>query len=165
MRCTLHGGGAWWPPSGAPVGACQWLPMELACLRGCRGGWTPDRADLAACEWLPLGCRGVLFAAAIGHLPMLKFLRRNGCPWDDRVYKIAALRGKLAVLQWAHANGCSKTQSNYEPRCDGMIWMAAVRRGHLDVLQWLHANSLTWGSLTCNSARVLVAEKNPYVLS
>jgi hypothetical protein len=44
---------------------------------------------------------------------------------------MAAVRGHLAVLQWAHANGCP--------------WAAntcalAVKHGHLDVLQWAQEN-------------------------
>jgi hypothetical protein len=44
--------------------------------------------------------------AANGRLALLQWAHANGCPWDQWVCARAALGGHLAVLQWARANGC-----------------------------------------------------------
>ena len=47
------------------------------------------------------------FAAADhGHLDVLKWLRENGCPWDEETCAYAARGGHLEVLKWARENGC-----------------------------------------------------------
>ena len=43
----------------------------------------------------------------------------------------AATNGKLEVLQWARANGCS---------WDASTGYSAARNGHLEVLQWAQAH-------------------------
>lgn len=37
---------------------------------------------------------------------MLKYAHGEGCPWDSNVCFIAAVRGDLPVLQYAHEQGC-----------------------------------------------------------
>ena len=41
-----------------------------------------------------------------GHLEILKWLRSEGCPWDEATTSNAAWRGHLDVLKWAIDNGC-----------------------------------------------------------
>jgi|TARA_B110000977_G_scaffold26623_1_gene33263 hypothetical protein len=45
-------------------------------------------------------------AAADGNLTALKWLRKNGCPWDEKTCANAAEGGHVGVLKWAHENGC-----------------------------------------------------------
>ena len=45
-------------------------------------------------------------AAEEGQLEILKWLRANGCPWDEWTCSIAAYRGHLEVLHWLRENGC-----------------------------------------------------------
>jgi hypothetical protein len=41
-----------------------------------------------------------------GHLEVLQWARRHGCPWDEYTCTAAAEEGHLEVLRWARANGC-----------------------------------------------------------
>ena len=71
------------------------------------------------------------YAARDGHLEVLRWARRNGCPWDWRTCSAAATGGHLEVLQWARQNGCP--WNSYT--CEG-----AALGGHLEVLRWTHEN-------------------------
>ena len=52
------------------------------------------------------GRNAVHWAAAAGHLHVLEWARKNGCPWSEHTCRLAAEGGHLDVLQWARANGC-----------------------------------------------------------
>ena len=54
-------------------------------------------------------------AAAGGHLEVLRWLRRNGCPWNETTCSGAAMFNHLEVLQWARENGCPWTTSDGPP--------------------------------------------------
>ena len=45
-------------------------------------------------------------AARNGHLECIKYLRENGCPWDEETCSSAAFYGHLDCLQYAYENGC-----------------------------------------------------------
>ena len=45
-------------------------------------------------------------AAEGGHLEVLKWLRSQGCPWDESACAYAAEGGHLDVLEWAIDTGC-----------------------------------------------------------
>ena len=84
-----------------------------------------------------------VWAAKEGQLEILKWLRENDFPWDEKTCRLAAGGGHLEILRWAHSNGCpfdKKTRA----------W--AAREGHLEVLQWLRANGCPWNEETCESA-------------
>ena len=66
---------------------------------------------------------------------MLKWLRKNGWPWDEMTCWSAARGGHLEVLQWARANGC--------PWNEDTCKLAAIG-GHFEVLQWARANGCPW---------------------
>ena len=57
---------------------------------------------LNGCPWDDKTCT---FAAAKGHLEVLKRARANGCPWDGYICAYAAKNGRLEVLKQARANG------------------------------------------------------------
>ena len=69
------------------------------------------------------------YAAAGGHLEVLKYAHENGCPWDERTCYEAAGGGHLDVLKYLHEQGCPWDEWTYQ---------AAAREGHLDVLKYLH---------------------------
>ncbi len=54
-------------------------------------------------------------------------LRDSYPPWMHGVYTSAARRGRIEVLNWAHANGM--------PWCKG-FYIAAAEAGHLDAIRW-----------------------------
>ncbi len=54
-----------------------------------------------------IGTRGLLRQQREnGHLEVLKWLRANGCPWNEEVCGLAATEGHLEILKWARENGC-----------------------------------------------------------
>ena len=55
------------------------------------------------CPWDEEACQ---HAAEHGHLDVLKWLRSEGCPWDESTCNSAARTWKLDVLKWAIDNGC-----------------------------------------------------------
>jgi hypothetical protein len=62
-------------------------------------------------------------------MEMLKWMRQNGCPWNELACSNAARGGHLEVLQWLKQNGCPWNQD--------ACYYAALGGGHLEVLQWL----------------------------
>lgn len=73
-----------------------------------------------------------VIAARKGRLRMLKWLRRNSCPWNEKTCSEAAANGHLEVLQWAVNHGCD---------WDTSIFKIASDNKHYDVLNWVRANS------------------------
>ena len=91
-------------------------------------------------------CRGMSTsekAAEGGHLHVLKWLRANGCPWDEGTCEKAAEGGHLAVLRWARANGCP---------WDEQTCSSAAFGAHLELLQWARANGCPWDEKACSMA-------------
>ena len=69
-------------------------------------------------------------AAENCHLDVLKWLRSNGCLWDQDTCESAAWNGHLEVLEWARSNGCL---------WDSWTCGYAAEGGHLEVLEWARA--------------------------
>ena len=45
-------------------------------------------------------------AAMGGHIEVLKWLRAEGCPWDQWTCFFAVHQGHVEILRWARKNGC-----------------------------------------------------------
>ena len=71
------------------------------------------------CAWAAMG----------GHLEVLKWLHRKGCPWDQAACARAAQGGHLEVLKWLLAHDCP---------WDGRTYWGA----ELEVVEWLRASGL-----------------------
>ena len=67
------------------------------------------------------------FTARNGHLAVLQWARRTGCPWDETTYSWVAKYGHLNVLKWARANGCP---------WDSYTFKYAEESGHSEVCSW-----------------------------
>ena len=80
------------------------------------------------------------WAAMRGHLEVLKWLRSEGCPWDEGACQGAASAGRLEVLKWLRSEGC--------PWNEGACLCAAAG-GHLEVLKWLRSEGCPWNELLC----------------
>ena len=74
------------------------------------------------------GCQTTWAAAKNGHLECLKYLHKNGCPWDKYATMFAAGEGHLEYLKYLHENGC--------PGDEYATWYAALN-GHLECLKYL----------------------------
>ena len=75
-----------------------------------------------------------------GQLDALKWLHKNGHPWDEWTCSWAAQGGHLEVLKWAYNYGCPWD----ERTCS---WAAEL--GHLEVLKWARANECPWDRDEC----------------
>ena len=80
------------------------------------------------------------FAAKGNYLEMLKYLRREGCTFDQGTAAIAARWGHLSVLRWLRSEGCPLDLSSCE---------LAARWGHFQVLQWLRSEDCPWNKKEC----------------
>ena len=60
-------------------------------------------------------------------MEVLKWLRSEGCPWNEYACSNAASGGHFDVLKYLHANGCP---------WGNFVCEDAVRNGHLDLLKW-----------------------------
>lgn len=87
-------------------------------------------------------------AAERGALTSLQWAHANGYPWNKQVCSKAASNGHLTTLQWARTNGCNW----------GLITCSnAAYGGHLEVLQWARTNGCPWIKTSCYKA---AQEKN-----
>ena len=89
-------------------------------------------------------------AARGGHLHVLKWARKYGCPWDALVSYDAAESGQLELLKWAQEHRCPW----YEDLNDDCCALAA-QGGHLKVLRWLreHGRGLHSSTFQLNLSR------------
>lgn len=72
-------------------------------------------------------------AAAGGHIQILKWAKKHGCPWNHRsVCEAAAANGHLDVLQW-----CKEQKFPF----DAQMTDRAALGGHLAVVRWLVYNN------------------------
>ncbi|PNH05311.1 Ankyrin repeat domain-containing protein [Tetrabaena socialis] len=76
----------------------------------------------------PLTTNVLIEAAGAGHLEACRWLRQQGCPWDEWVLRKAAGDGHRAVCEWLLASGC--------PWSEGGAG-AAARGGHVGLVDWL----------------------------
>ncbi|MDE2101058.1 MAG: hypothetical protein KGL39_27675 [Patescibacteria group bacterium] len=101
---------------------------------------SPDIAhDIVKQQAGPLTARDAANAAAAAADIGLLRARANGCPWDERVGEEAAWNGRLDVLKWARANGCSFADGPYG------ICYTAWKSIQQEVLRWLKTNGCTCG--------------------
>ena len=86
------------------------------------------------CPWNDWTCA---YAAEGGHLDVLKYARENGCLWDETTCEEAARGGHLDVLQWAHENGCQwiPIRCVFIAQCEAHI--GEGHEGHYDVIDWI----------------------------
>jgi len=79
--------------------------------------------------------RLMALAAQHGQLPILQWLRQNGCPWDAQTPCWAARGGHRDVLEWCHANDCP---------WDDFTSLWAAMDGDLPLLQWVIEQGCPW---------------------
>lgn len=59
--------------------------------------------DLSKPWWTAACCAT---AAEYNHLHILKYLRKNGCPWDENTTKFALINNNIDILKWSLENNC-----------------------------------------------------------
>ncbi|ATZ81227.1 ankyrin repeat domain-containing protein [Bodo saltans virus] len=88
-----------------------------------------------SCVGIKNKCTDCNVAARKGHLVCLKYAHENGCKWDKKTCQYAAENGHLECLKYAHENGC--------PWDENECFYAAYF-GHLKCLQYVHKNDCSW---------------------
>lgn len=146
--------------------------FKIARKRGCRLNANPyfiaiETENTSMIKWL----KGYLsqdnelicaWAAQLGKLEILKWLRANGFPWDGETIGRAAEGGYLEIIKWAYDNGSPMNEITFKLAVNGgrlkiLEWLKAhdcpwdatsttkaARRGNLEVLKWLRANKCPW---------------------
>ncbi len=106
-----------------------------------------------------------------GHLDMLMFAFKNGCPLDTASVYYAAKIEDLKILQYLYSIGGNKLPETawYSAAAWGQLdtlkWLLdkdcpwdervcaeAARHGYLDVLKWLRSEGCPWDKRTCMDA-------------
>jgi hypothetical protein len=105
-------------------------------------------------------------------LPVLQFLRTQGCPWDQVIPEAAAEVGRFEVLRWLRENGCDWDNNRIlreavssgsiqmvawvkqQPGvvCDARVMTAAARHGYTAICKHLHAEQCPWSASACDTA-------------
>ncbi|AJF97401.1 ankyrin repeat protein [Pandoravirus inopinatum] len=93
------------------------------------------------CPWDVRACEG---AARGGHLALLQWLVGEGCACSDMARAWAAVRGHDDVCQWLDARGCPN-RSDYQ-------WHNAITGGHIEVINWLLSLGHVWPDGACSKA-------------
>jgi len=75
----------------------------------------------------PSGCKAMAIAARNGHHSLLKWFRKQGCPWDQGCCA-AAKGGHLEVLMWLKDQGCPFKAT---PTFDALMRMVKWREDFL----------------------------------
>ena len=75
----------------------------------------------------PTAMRVMAAVARRGNLNLLKWLREQGSPWDEKVCRVAAKEGHLEILVWLKEMGCPTVT----PRMMGHLAMAKWRANFL----------------------------------
>lgn len=87
------------PPKRRRVPRTQRLPLERERLLFRCGRRPSGPVEVAAREQVSLVQRHLLRRRLGGHLDVLRWVRANGCPWNEKTCATAAYRGHLDVLR------------------------------------------------------------------
>ena len=124
--------------------------------------WAAFLGHLEVLKWLrakgcPWGASTSAWAALGGHLEVLQWMRAQDppCPWDSKVCHFAAFGGHVDVLRWARSQGC---------RYGRRVTCAAATFGHLKVLKWLIKEGCPYDKGECRGAAVRGGERARKVL-
>ena len=83
------------------------------------------------------------YTAKQGNLNILKWLKKNGCPWDEDTFESAACNGDMETLEWLKKNKCP---------WDAETFVVAARSGKIEILEWLKRNKCPWNAITFPAA-------------
>jgi len=85
----------------------------------------------------------IRYAAMKGHLEIVKWLRENGAPWNEWAISDAAENGHLDIVKWLREHGA--------PWDKWAIGYAAWK-GHLEIVKWLREHGAPWDEYAINYA-------------
>ncbi len=124
----------------------SWLDRSSLALAACVSvAWRDAARDVRGAKQTRFR---LVLADLVSHTSVLVWALENLSKisfWlHENLCGVAALKGALPTLRWAHANR--------HPRNDESVCAGAAYGGHLDVLQWARENNYSWNSDTCTFA-------------
>ena len=109
--------------------------LQSLCNQAAKYGQLPILQWTKECGWSRWWTEETAaLASQGGHLSVLQYLRRNGCPWNKEVCTRAARYNQLIVLKWATSTDNATSTRKWDNK---MCVCAAARHGHLEILRWL----------------------------
>jgi hypothetical protein len=78
-----------------------------------------------------------------GNIRLIKWLKANGCSWDEKTFSDAAYFGKLKIMIFLFENGCPWYEYTFS---------SAAFCGNLENMKWLKENGCPWNCLTFTRA-------------
>ena len=115
----------------------------MACTECTTADWAASVGHLDCLQRLFPGSPALYaapYAAQGGYLECLRYLHKQGCPWDQKTTQWAAANGQLACLHYAHEQGC--------PWDEKAVWMAALN-GRLPCLRYAADRGCPRGERVC----------------
>ncbi len=91
-------------------------------------------------RWLWNTSRTCELAAIKGSLECLRYAHENGCPWDSYTCTLAARSGSLECLRYAHENGCPWGKA---------VCSAAAIWNNIECLKYARGNGCPWDWNAC----------------
>eukprot|EP01112_Ceratiomyxa_fruticulosa_P022123 TRINITY_DN8019_c0_g1_i1.p1 TRINITY_DN8019_c0_g1~~TRINITY_DN8019_c0_g1_i1.p1 ORF type:complete len:486 (-),score=59.11 TRINITY_DN8019_c0_g1_i1:129-1478(-) len=82
-------------------------------------------------------------AAQKGHLDVLTYAHENGCKWDSLTPLLAAYSGEVKCLKYAVENGCEFHEN---------VAGVAAEQGHMEILEYINEQGLPWGNACSRAA-------------
>lgn len=116
--------------------------------------WAMDNDQLCHDKYSCIHCKICQDFCAIsalnGRLDVLKWLRDNNYPWDEKTFYCAAVSGKIELLEWLRYGKNPDGSYDVAPRSDDVEeqiqcpWnekacFYAALKGHFNVLRWLRS--------------------------
>lgn len=77
----------------------------------------------------------IRFAAEVGNIECIKYLRERDCKWNKWLTATAAANGHLNCLQYAFTHNCVRNSN---------ICTLVAKHGHLECLKCAHSNGCSY---------------------
>lgn len=115
-------------------------------------------ADDFGCSFQKNSSSHYIIAIDNNNLEIFKWLKENGCPWDEFICCDAAAKNRLEILKWTRVQN---------PPCpwDEDTCSEAAFGGHFEILKWARENNCPWDEDTCSSAHLEVLRSCLYAKS
>ena len=105
------------------------LPLVCKTWRARKSVWSPPPSPASSLHQKITKAKQLMSATArAGNLSLMKWMRENGCSWDEDSPMMAAKGGHLEIFQWLLEQQCP---------VDRRACSAAAGGGFLEVLKWM----------------------------
>lgn len=87
-------------------------------------------------------------AAEMGLINLVKWSRKQKCPWSDSVFLSSAIGGHVELMHWLHITKHLTIRWSTRKQ----VCAAAAHGGHTEALKWLRSQGFPWCKATCTTA-------------